>query len=90
LELWKSCRDKVDLMLTDLVMPDRVNGRQLAERLWADRPDLKVIFTSGYSAEVVGRDFVLQPGIHYLQKPYAPNLLVSKIRDCLDSVGSTN
>ena len=72
-------------MLTDLVMPDRVNGRQLAERLWADRPRLKVIFTSGYSAEVVGKDFVLQPGMNYLQKPYAPALLASKVRDCLDA-----
>jgi PAS domain S-box-containing protein len=85
LEVWTRCRTQVDLMLTDLVMPDRVNGRQLAERLWADRPGLKVIFTSGYSAEVVGKDFVLQPGTNYLQKPYAPSLLAAKIRDCLDS-----
>jgi two-component system, cell cycle sensor histidine kinase and response regulator CckA len=72
-------------MLTDLVMPDKVNGRQLAEQLWADRPELKVIFTSGYSAEVVGKEFVLQPGIHYLQKPYPPGTLAAKIRDCLDA-----
>lgn len=85
LELWPTCRDRVDLILTDLVMPDRVNGRQLAEKLWAERPELKVIFTSGYSAEVVGKDFVLQPGVHYLQKPYPPNVLATKIRDCLDS-----
>jgi CheY-like chemotaxis protein len=90
LELWKSCKDKVDLMLTDLVMPHRVNGRQLAEKLWADRPELKVIFTSGYSAEVVGKDFVLQPGIHYLQKPYPPARLASKVRDCLDCVSKTD
>ena len=88
LERWKECRDTVDLMLTDLVMPDRVNGRQLAEKLWAERPELKVIFTSGYSAEVVGKEFVLKPGIHYLQKPYAPNSLASKIRECLDATGT--
>jgi len=85
LEKWKESGDKVDLMLTDLVMPDRLNGRQLAEKLWADRPGLKVIFTSGYSAEVVGKEFVLQPGIHYLQKPYVPDLLARKIRECLDA-----
>jgi two-component system, cell cycle sensor histidine kinase and response regulator CckA len=85
LEVWKTCREQVDLMLTDLVMPDKVNGRQLAEQLWADRPELKVIFTSGYSAEVVGKEFVLQPGIHYLQKPYPPGTLAAKIRDCLDA-----
>jgi hypothetical protein len=71
-------------------MPHRVNGRQLAEKLWADRPELKVIFTSGYSAEVVGKDFVLQPGIHYLQKPYPPARLASKVRDCLDCVSKTD
>jgi len=90
LEIWLSCRNKIDLMLTDLVMPDRVNGRQLAERLRADRPGLKVIFTSGYSAEVVGQDLVLQSGVQYLQKPYAPNRLAAKVRDCLDSRGSSN
>jgi len=90
LEIWPSCRDKIDLMLTDLVMPHRVNGRQLAERLRADRPGLKVIFTSGYSADVVGQDLVLQSGVQYLQKPYAPNRLASKVRDCLDSRASSN
>jgi PAS domain S-box-containing protein len=85
LELWKSCREKVDLLLTDLVMPDRLNGRQLAEKLWAERPGLKVIFTSGYSAEVVGKDLVLQPGLNYLQKPYSPSRLACRVRDCLDS-----
>ena len=90
LELWQAHREEVDLMLTDLVMPDHINGRQLAEKLWADRPALKVIFTSGYSAEVVGKDFVLQPGIHYLQKPYPPNALATKIRECLDSPSRGN
>jgi two-component system cell cycle sensor histidine kinase/response regulator CckA len=90
LQLWPSCRDKVDLVLTDLVMPDRLNGRELAEKLWAERPQLKVIFTSGYSAEVVGKDFVLRPGIHYLQKPYPPNRLAEKVRHCLDSSSGTN
>ena len=86
LELWQNCKDKVDLVLTDMVMPDRINGRELAERLWAERPDLKVIFTSGYSAEVVGRDFVLRRGLNYLQKPYHPDKLAGTVRDCLDAV----
>jgi DNA-binding NarL/FixJ family response regulator len=66
-------------------MPERLNGRELAEKLWAERPALKVIFTSGYSAEVVGKDFVLRPGMHYLQKPYPPVQLAEKVRLCLDS-----
>ena len=78
--------DYSDLVLTDLVMPDRMNGRELAEKLWAERPALKVIFTSGYSAEVVGKDFVLQRGLNYLQKPYHPNQLTATIRQCIDAV----
>jgi len=86
LDLWKTSKDKIDLLLTDLVMPDRMNGRELAERLWVDRPRLKVIFTSGYSADVVGKDFVLRRGLNYLQKPYPPQQLAAAVRDCLDAV----
>jgi PAS domain S-box-containing protein len=86
LELWDSCKDQVDLVLTDLVMPERLNGRELAEKLWEERPELKVIFTSGYSAEVVGRDFVVGEEMNYLQKPYHPNVLASVVRECLDAV----
>jgi CheY-like chemotaxis protein len=85
LEVWKNCRTRVDLLLTDLVMPDRINGRELAEKLWLERPSLKVIFTSGYSADVVGQDFVLQSGLNYLQKPYHPHKLALAVRDCLDA-----
>jgi FixJ family two-component response regulator len=67
-------------------MPDHINGRDLAEKLWAERPSLKVIFTSGYSADVVGKDFVLRRGLNYLQKPYPPQKLASTVRDCLDAV----
>jgi len=85
LEVWSQSKDRVDLVLTDLVMPDRMNGRELAERLWSERPKLKVIFTSGYSADVVGKDFVLRGGLNYLQKPYHPQQLAVTVRDCLDS-----
>ena len=85
LEVWHANKRKIDLLLTDLVMPDRLNGRELAEKLRAERPRLKVIFTSGYSADVVGKDLVLQRGLHYLQKPYDPRKLAITVRDCLDS-----
>ncbi|HVV71390.1 MAG TPA: ATP-binding protein, partial [Verrucomicrobiae bacterium] len=86
LEVWRAAKDKIDLLLTDLVMPDRINGRELAEKLWNDRPSLKVIFTSGYSADVVGKDFVLRRGLNYLQKPYHPHKLATTVRECLDAV----
>jgi PAS domain S-box-containing protein len=84
LELWQQNKRKIDLLLTDLVMPDHLNGRELAEKLRAESPRLKVIFTSGYSADVVGKDLVLQRGLHYLQKPYDPQKLALTVRDCLD------
>lgn len=84
LEVWRESRAQIDLLLTDLVMPNHMNGRELAEHLWSDRPHLKVIFTSGYSAEVVGKDFVLSSGQFYLQKPYHPKQLAMIVRECLD------
>jgi PAS domain S-box-containing protein len=84
LDVWKQRGDSIQLLLTDLVMPDKINGRELAARLQAERPHLKVIFTSGYSADVVGDDFVLQRGLHYLQKPYDPKKLAVTVRGCLD------
>jgi len=87
LDVWHTHKDGIDLVLTDLVMPDRINGRELAEHLWKDRPDLKVIFTSGYSADVVGKEFVLRRELNYLQKPYDPRKLALAVRDCLDSNG---
>jgi len=86
LQVWQECRGRIDLLLTDLVMPERMNGRELAEKLWAEQPRLRVIFTSGYSAEVVGKDFVLCRGLNYLQKPYHPRRLALAVRDCLDAV----
>ena len=86
LQVWNTSKDRIDLLLTDLVMPDRMNGRELAEKLWVDRPKLKVIFTSGYSADVVGHDFVLRGNLNYLQKPYHPQKLALTVRDCLDAV----
>jgi PAS domain S-box-containing protein len=85
LKVWEQSPQKADLLLTDVVMPDRLNGRELAAKLQAECPRLKVIFTSGYSTDVVGKDFVLQRELHYLQKPYEPRKLALTVRNCLDS-----
>ena len=60
LELWKTKKTHVDLLLTDMVMPDGISGRQLAEKLKADNPQLKVIYTTGYSPDLMGKDVALQ------------------------------
>jgi PAS domain S-box-containing protein len=83
-EVWRKNKDKIALLLTDLIMPGGMNGRELAETLWVEHPKLKVIFTSGYSADIVGRDFKLESDTNFLQKPYHPQALALNVRRCLD------
>jgi PAS domain S-box-containing protein len=84
LQIWAEYKNEIDLMFTDVVMPGGLNGRELAERLWADKPGLKVIFSSGYGADTLGKNFKLDPKLNYLQKPYLPQTLSRVIRRCLD------
>jgi PAS domain S-box-containing protein len=84
LGVWEQHKNEIALLLTDLVMPDNMNGRELAETLWQRQPDLKVIFTSGYSADIVGKDFKLESDTNFLQKPYHPQILALTVRRCLD------
>lgn len=84
LKLWEQHQGEVDLLLTDLVMPEGMTGRELADRLLARQPDLKVLYTSGYSSEVAGRDLSLHGGFNFLPKPYQPSELAKVVRACLD------
>ena len=85
-ELWLSHREEVALLLTDIILPEGVTGRGFAEELRKDRPRLRVVFMSGYSAEVVGKDteFFRRTGSHFLQKPCSPGTLLQTVRQCLD------
>jgi len=76
---------EIDLLFTDIVMPEGISGRELAARLQAAHPKLRVVFTSGYSAEIAGRALSLQAGENFIQKPAAPHELLESIRRCLDS-----
>ena len=83
LELWDKDKPQIDLLLTDMVMPDGMSGRQLAARLKADNPALRVLFTSGYSQDLLGKDLELQEGMNFLQKPYPPAKLVQTVKNAL-------
>ncbi|HEY4416701.1 MAG TPA: PAS domain S-box protein [Verrucomicrobiae bacterium] len=84
LQIWAEYRDKIDLLFTDVIMPGGLNGRELAEQLLVDKPELKVIYSTGYNADALGKDFRLDPDLNYLQKPYLPNDLTRIIRRRLD------
>jgi PAS domain S-box-containing protein len=84
LGVWREHKCDISLLLTDLVMPGNMNGHDLAEKLRYEQPGLKVIFTSGYSADIVGKNFKLEPGLNFLQKPYQPQTLALAVRRCLD------
>jgi two-component system cell cycle sensor histidine kinase/response regulator CckA len=83
LELLADGSIRVDLVLSDLVMPV-LNGRELAERLAVDRPDIRVLLMSGYSDDDIVRRGLLRPGAPFLQKPFLPADLSRKVRDVLD------
>jgi two-component system cell cycle sensor histidine kinase/response regulator CckA len=83
LKVWEEHSGKIDLLLTDMVMPSGMTGRELADELKIRKPGLKVIYTSGYSAEVMGQDLGLRD-IKFLQKPYPPPQLAQAVRECLD------
>jgi two-component system, cell cycle sensor histidine kinase and response regulator CckA len=84
LKVWESRGKDVDLLLTDMVMPQGVSGRELAERLQQHNPALKIIYTSGYSPGMAGKDLALLEGFNFLPKPYPPSRLAEVVRECLD------
>jgi CheY-like chemotaxis protein len=76
---------KIDLLMTDVVMPE-MNGRDLAKNLLSLYPDLKRLFMSGYTANVIAHHGVLDEGVHFIQKPFTLKDLAAKVREALSSM----
>jgi two-component system, cell cycle sensor histidine kinase and response regulator CckA len=85
LEVWERANRPVDLLLTDMVMPGGIMGRELAERLAEKTPALRVIYTSGYSPGMAGKEVSLLAGRNFLPKPYSIGRLAQLVRECLDA-----
>ena len=74
----------IDLLVTDLVMPGGVSGLQLSEKLAMARPDLRVLYMSGYTDQAITLHGILDPHTTYLEKPFTLNILTQKVREVLD------
>jgi len=84
LATWEQESGTIDLVVTDVVMPE-MNGGELARRLLAERPSLKVLFVSGYTDSAVLRHNLLEEGMAFLQKPFTPKVLARKIHEVLST-----
>jgi len=72
----------IHLMVTDVIMPG-LSGDQLASRLSALRPEMKVLYVSGYTDDTIARHGILEPGLAFLQKPFSPRALARKVSEVL-------
>ena len=77
-------RGKLDLLITDVVMPG-MSGQDVARSLSTQQPGLRVLYMSGYTDDTIVRHGVLEPGIRFIQKPFAPDVLARKVREALDA-----
>ena len=84
LDVWRQHAAEIDLLLTDVVMPEKVSGVQLADRLRNDKQQLKVVFMTGYSLELLDEQFRTRTESNFLPKPYTPAKLKEVVRSCLD------
>jgi CheY-like chemotaxis protein len=86
LEVWLRHSHEIELLLTDIMMPGTMNGLELGRRLQQDRPQLKVIYSSGYSSDLFTTDIQLQDGVNYLPKPYLFSKLTRIIFKALEEM----
>jgi PAS domain S-box-containing protein len=85
LQIWDEYKNDIQLLFTDVIMPGGMNGRELADKLRAEKPRLKVIYSTGYGADALGKGLRLDPELNYLQKPYLPHALARIVRKNLDA-----
>jgi PAS domain S-box-containing protein len=84
LEIWRNHQTAINLLITDMVMPGGMNGHELADRLLAEAPGLKIIYCSGYNDDVLGRNLTLRRGENFSPKPLDLQKFLKQVRDSLD------
>jgi CheY-like chemotaxis protein len=83
-EFFQAHSSSIDLMITDIVMPGGLSGRELAERARTLNPALKVIYCSGYTDDMLGQDSPLRNNVNFFEKPIDPRKFLLRVRDYLD------
>jgi len=83
IDIAKSYYGRIHLLITDVVMPE-MNGRDLAKNILSIYPDIKRLFMSGYTADVISRHGVLDAGVHFIQKPFSKHELLLKLKEALE------
>jgi len=84
IHLARESDNKIDLVITDVIMPE-MNGRELVERLLANQPGVKYLYMSGYTANIIANQGVLDGGTFFLQKPFSQKELAAKVLEVLDN-----
>ncbi len=83
IRLAKDHTDKIHLLMSDVVMPE-MNGRDLARQITAIYPDIRLLFISGYTANVIAHHGILDDGVAFMQKPFSMADMTAKVREILD------
>ena len=83
-QLWQQQRANIDMLITDMVMPGGIGGRELAIKTLAEKPALKVIYCSGYTDDMLGTDSALRVNGNFLEKPFSPDELLRRVRAQFD------
>ena len=85
LRVWAGTETKPALLLTDMMMPEGMTGWDLACHIRNESPDMKVVYTSGYSPEIFGGEVKMDSNANFLPKPFHPRILAKTVRQCLDA-----
>ena len=90
LQICSEYQGEIDLLLTDVVMPGSLNGKELVEQCAPKRPSMKVIFMSGYADDIIVKHGILETDLAFIQKPFKPDTLLRQIKETLENQGSGN